>query len=90
MELEVELLVSVSDGYLYRHRAGEMGENAKRENGDHRMQRIWESLFYLMTTLKRIDFYIIGYYHRMQSILLLKCIKLGFIIFFKSKVAGKH
>ena len=31
MEQEVESLVPESNGYLYQHRVGEMGENAKRQ-----------------------------------------------------------
>ena len=37
MEQEVEFLVRVSNGYLYCHRVGEIGENAKRQDGDNRM-----------------------------------------------------
>ena len=32
MEQEVEFLVPVSTGYLYWHRVGEMGDNAKRQD----------------------------------------------------------
>ena len=40
MDQEVELLVPVSNDYLYQHRVGEMGENAKRHNGGYRMSLI--------------------------------------------------
>ena len=36
MELEVQSLDPVSNGYLYRHRVGEMRENAKRQDGGDR------------------------------------------------------
>ena len=32
----MEFLVPVSNGYLYRHRVDEMGENAKRQYGSDR------------------------------------------------------
>ena len=35
MKQEVEFIVPVSNGYIYRHRVGEKGENVKREvSGD--------------------------------------------------------
>ena len=37
MRREVESLVPVSNGYLYKHRVGEMGENAKRQKSGDRM-----------------------------------------------------
>ena len=40
MEQEVESLVPVSNGYIYRYRVGEMGENAERQNGSDRMPSI--------------------------------------------------
>ena len=40
MEEEVEFIVPVLNGYLYQHRVGEMGENAKREDGSHKMLSI--------------------------------------------------
>ena len=40
MEQEVEFLVLVSNDYLYQHRVGEMGENAKGQDGDDRMLSI--------------------------------------------------
>ena len=33
----MEFLVPVSNGYLYQHRVGEMGDNVKRQDGDDRM-----------------------------------------------------
>ena len=33
MKQEVEFFIPVRNGYLYRHRVGEMGENAKRQYG---------------------------------------------------------
>ena len=33
MEQELDSLVPVSNGYLYRHKVGEVGENAKGQNG---------------------------------------------------------
>ena len=40
MEHEVESLVPVSNAYSYWHRVDEMGENTKRQDGDHRMLSI--------------------------------------------------
>ena len=40
MEQEVEFLVPVSNGYLYLHIVGEIGENAKRQEGGNRMAYI--------------------------------------------------
>ena len=40
MEQEVESLIPVSNGYLYQHRVGEIRENTKRQDGDHRMSVI--------------------------------------------------
>ena len=40
MEHEVESLVPVSNSYLYQHRVGEMRENAKGQDGDHKMLSI--------------------------------------------------
>ena len=36
MEQDVKYLVPVSNGYFYRHRVGEMEENAKRQDGGDR------------------------------------------------------
>ena len=46
MEQEVESLVSVSNGYLYRYPVGEMKENAKRQDGDHRMLSMYYYIFF--------------------------------------------
>ena len=40
MEQEIEFLTPVQTDYLYWHRIGEMGENAKRQNGGDRTQSI--------------------------------------------------
>ena len=40
MEQEVEFLVPISNGNLYWSRVGEVGENAERQDGDHRMLSI--------------------------------------------------
>ena len=37
LEQEVEFLVPVSNGYLYQHRIGEMGEIETRQDGNHKM-----------------------------------------------------
>ena len=40
MKQEVESRVPVSNSLLYRYRVGEIRENAKRQDGDHRMLSI--------------------------------------------------
>ena len=37
LEHEVEFLVPVSNGYVYQHRVGEMGENVKGQGGSKKM-----------------------------------------------------
>ena len=40
MKQEVESMVSISNGYLYWHRVGEMGENARKPDVSDRMLSI--------------------------------------------------
>ena len=40
MEHELESLIPVSNGHLYECKNGDMGENVKRKDGDHRMLSI--------------------------------------------------
>ena len=40
MEQEIKFMVPLSNGYIYRHRVGELGENAKRLNGINKMLSI--------------------------------------------------